>query len=168
MVAALGLPLPVVQAIAQETGCFVANHNAPTQTVLAGGEENLAWAEARIRERGGKAVRLGVAGAFHSPFMAGAAQRFALALEEVSFHPPRCRFVSSSSGRREIDPEAIRALLKEQMVREVRWCAAVEALAGLGVTEAWEAGPGEVLTRLGPRITERIRFRSLKEVLTDV
>lgn len=168
MLAALGLPLPEVQAIAQESGCFVANHNAPTQVVLAGGEESLAWAKARIEERGGKAVRLNVAGAFHSPFMAQAARRFAQALEEPVFRPPRCLFISSASGLAEDDPERIRALLKEQMVREVRWCAAVETLAALGVQEAWEAGPGEVLTRLGRRITERIRFRSLKEVLSDV
>lgn len=168
MLAALGLPLPEVQAIAQESGCFVANYNAPTQVVLAGGEENLALAEARVRERGGKAVRLNVAGAFHSPFMAEAARRFARALEDVPLRPPRCAFVSSSSGLVESDPDRIRMLLKEQMVREVRWCRAVETLAELGVQEAWEAGPGAVLTGLGRKITERIRFRPLKEVLSDV
>ncbi|MEN3009495.1 MAG: ACP S-malonyltransferase [Candidatus Bipolaricaulaceae bacterium] len=168
MVAALGLPPAEVERIAQETGCFVANYNGPTQVVLAGGEESLAWAEARIRERGGKAVRLGVAGAFHSPFMAEAARRFAQALDETPFRLPRRHFVSSATGSVESHPERIREILKGQMVQPVRWQAAVETLAALGVAEAWEAGPGEVLTRLGRRITERIRFRTLKEVWAHV
>ncbi len=168
MVAALGLPPSEVEALAKESGCFVANYNAPTQIILAGSLEALAQAEALLRARGGKAVRLNVAGAFHSPFMAEAARRFSQALEEVELRPPRCRFVSSATGDAEDDPEKIRGILKEQMVRPVRWWTAVETLAGLGVAEAWEVGPGEVLTRLGPRITPRIRFRALKEVLNHV
>lgn len=168
MVAALGLPRADVEAIARKTGCFVANYNAPTQIILAGGEENLAWAEADIKEKGGKAVRLNVAGAFHSPFMAEAARRLAQVLAEAPLAPPRCAFISSTSGLVESDPERIRALLMEQMVRPVRWCTAVETLVGLGVEEAWEVGPGEVLTRLGKRITDRIGFRTMKEVLERV
>lgn len=168
MVAALGLPLAEVEAIAQEAGCFVANYNAPTQIILAGSPQSLAQAEACIRKQGGKAVRLNVAGAFHSPFMAEAARRLSQALEDVELRAPRCLFVSSSSGCAESNPERIRTILREQMVRPVRWWTAVETLAALGVEEAWEVGPGEVLTRLGPRITERIRFRNLKEALNHV
>jgi malonyl CoA-acyl carrier protein transacylase len=54
------------------------------------------------------------------------------------------------------------------MTAAVQWVKAVETLAALGVDEAWEIGPGQVLTRLGKRITARIRFRALGEVLGNV
>ena len=168
MLALLGLPPREAERIAQESGCFVANLNAPTQVVLAGKQENLKKAEEMAQKAGGKAVPLAVAGAFHSPFMAEAAQRLASALEELPFRPPKITFISSSTGSVERDPQRIRAILKDQMTAPVRWVEAVERMAELGVEEAWEVGPGQVLTRLGRRITERIRFRALSEVLGHV
>jgi [acyl-carrier-protein] S-malonyltransferase len=168
MLALLGLPPREAERIAQESGCFVANLNAPTQVVLAGKQENLKKAEEMAQKAGGKAVPLAVAGAFHSPFMAEAAQRLASALEELPFRPPKITFISSSTGSVERDPQRIRAILKDQMTAPVRWVDAVERMAELGVEEAWEVGPGQVLTRLGRRITERIRFRALSEVLGHV
>jgi [acyl-carrier-protein] S-malonyltransferase len=168
MLALLGLPPREAERIAQESGCFVANLNAPTQVVLAGKQENLKKAEEMAQKAGGKAVPLPVAGAFHSPFMAEAAQRLASALEELPFRPPKITFISSSTGSVERDPQRIRAILKDQMTAPVRWVEAVERMAELGVEEAWEVGPGQVLTRLGRRITERIRFRALSEVLGHV
>jgi [acyl-carrier-protein] S-malonyltransferase len=97
MLALLGLPPREAERIAQESGCFVANLNAPTQVVLAGKQENLKKAEEMAQKAGGKAVPLAVAGAFHSPFMAEAAQRLASALEELPFRPPKITFISSST-----------------------------------------------------------------------
>ncbi|MCS7240577.1 MAG: ACP S-malonyltransferase [Candidatus Bipolaricaulota bacterium] len=168
MLAVLGLPFPTAEALAKEARCFVANINAPGQVILAGDREALSRAEELARKSGGKTVRLPVAGAFHSPFMAEAAQRFAHALAEVKFRPPKIPFVSSSSGKVERFPERIKEIIKQQMISCVRWLEATESLASLGVDEAWEIGPGQVLTRLGRRITSRIRFRALAEVVGDV
>ncbi|MGB9757406.1 MAG: ACP S-malonyltransferase [Candidatus Bipolaricaulaceae bacterium] len=168
MVAVLGLPLEDAESLASESGCFVANVNAPGQVVLAGELSALARAEELAQKKGGKAVRLAVAGPFHSPFMAGAARRFAQALEDLAFRPPRITFVSSSTGEAEKSPERIKEILKGQMTGAVQWVKAMETLASLGVEEAWEIGPGQVLTRLGRRISARIRFRALGEVLGDV
>lgn len=168
MLAVLGLPLSEVAAVAQESRCFVANINAETQVVLAGPPLSLSQAEKMVVEKGGKAVRLPVAGAFHSPLMAAAAHRFAAALDDLEFRPPRIKFVSSTSGDLEENPERIREILKKQMTAPVQWVKVGEKLVELGVEEAWEVGPGQVLTRLGRRITDRIRFRALEEVLGDV
>jgi len=165
MLAILGLSLSDVEKVAQETGCFLANINSPAQVVLAGNFSALTNAEKMLQERGGKVVRLAVAGAFHSPFMAEAAHRFAKALDDVSFRMPKITFVSSSTGNVEHDPERIREVLKGQMTSSVMWVKAMETIAALGVEEAWEIGPGQVLTRLGRRITERVRFRALAEAL---
>lgn len=168
MLAVLGLPLSSVETLAQEAGCWLANLNAPGQTVLAGDAAALVRAEKLAQERGGKTLRLPVAGAFHSPLMVEAAQRFARTLDEVTFHPPTITFVSSSTGKVETIPEHIKEILKQQMTSPVRWLEAVKTLENLGVSEAWEIGPGQVLTRLGKRITIRVRFRALAEVLGNV
>ena len=68
----------------------------------------------------------------------------------------------------ESQPTRIKEILKAQMISPVRWVAAVQKMAELGVKEAWEVGPGQVLTRLGRRITDRISFRALSEVLGHV
>ncbi len=168
MLAVLGLPLGEAEEVAHESGCFLANFNAPGQVVLAGDPSALAHAEKLAQERGGKALRLAVAGAFHSPFMREAAQRFAQALEDLVFRPPKITFVSSASGKVEEDPGRLKEILKGQMTAPVLWAKAVETLAALGVEEAWEIGPGQVLTRLGRRITQGVRFRALAEVLGNV
>ncbi|MGQ9700133.1 MAG: ACP S-malonyltransferase [Candidatus Bipolaricaulaceae bacterium] len=168
MTAVLGLPLEVVEGLAWETRCFVASVNAPGQVVLAGELRALAQAEKLAQGRGGKGVRLAVSGAFHSPLMAQAAKRFAETLEEIVFRAPKIPFVSSVTGDVEKDPPRIKDILGVQMTSPVRWAQAVETLAGLGVEEAWEIGPGSVLTRLGKRITTRVRFRSWSDVWGNV
>lgn len=113
-------------------------------------------------------MRLAVAGPFHSPFMADAARRFAQILDDLVFQPPKITFISSSTGTVEKSPERIKEVLKGQMTGAVQWVKVMETLASLGVEEAWEIGPGQVLTRLGKRLPTRIRFRALGEVLGDV
>lgn len=164
MLALLGLPFSEAESLAKEAGCFVANLNSPEQVVLAGDLSALAKAEELAAGRGARAIRLNVAGAFHSPFVAEAAQRFANLLEDVTFRPPKTTFVSSATGQVETDPQRIKEILQKQMASPVRWVQTLETLVALGVEEAWEIGPGQVLTKLGRRTTPRIRFRALTEV----
>ncbi len=71
----------------------VANLNAPGQVVVAGGADDLDWLEENARSFGiRRAIRLNVAGAFHSPFMSAATARLASA-------SPRCRGSTSPVPR---------------------------------------------------------------------
>ncbi len=164
MLAVLGLAVAGVEALAAEAGCEVANYNAPEQTVLAGDKGALERAAELAKERGGKAVPLAVGGAFHTARMAAAEEKLARDIEAVRFSRPACPFVSGVSGQVESDPREISALLRRQMTSPVRWTAVMGALAGAGVREAVEAGPGQVLTRLGRMQTDEVRFRTLEEV----
>ena len=168
MLAVLKLPIGEVERLAEEAGCTVANYNSPGQVVLSGPPEGLTRARQLAQAAGGKAVPLKVAGPFHSPAMAEAEAELARALEGVPFSPPHCTFVSSVSGKPEGEPDRIKTLLSRQMTSPVRWTEVIESLAALGVEEAWEVGPGEVLARLGRRFGVGIRFLTLKEVVEDV
>src|SRR3954453_19267361 len=89
MLALVGATLEDAQAIAAEGGLTVANDNAPGQVVLSGGREELDKTEAVAQERGTRAIRLDVAGAFHSPAMEPAVAPFRAALDEVELGEPQ-------------------------------------------------------------------------------
>ena len=69
MLAVLGGEDEVVREVAAEFGLTVANDNAPGQVVLSGDAETIGEARKALRADGAKAIRLPVAGAFHSPLM---------------------------------------------------------------------------------------------------
>ena len=75
--------------VAAAAGVWVANDNAPGQTVLAGPREGLREAAQIARERGIRSLALDVTGAFHSPYMAAAQEPFREALAEGQLHASR-------------------------------------------------------------------------------
>jgi [acyl-carrier-protein] S-malonyltransferase len=142
----------MVAAISGRATLCVANYNAPTQTVLAGDAAALAAVESQVRALGGEPVYLNVSGAWHSPYMASAAARFARVLDGLTFHPPRCPIALNVTGAFESDPRRIKEHMAEQIVRPVRWTQTVQALIGQGVDAYVEVGVGKVLRGLLRRI----------------
>jgi len=161
--AAIIAPTAEAERIAAEAGCFAVNYNAPEQAVVSGERAAVERAVELARARGYRAVPLKVSGPFHTPFMREAEERLRGALAGVPFRRPRITFISAVSGRPESDPERIRALMEVQMTRPVRWTEVIRALEGLRVAEAVEAGPGQVLAKLGRRTTGAVNFRSWRE-----
>ncbi|NLG24980.1 MAG: ACP S-malonyltransferase, partial [Clostridiales bacterium] len=81
MVAVLRLPADAVLALCAELPeAWPANYNSPEQTVVSCPLDVLPALVRRAQALGGRAIRLNVAGAFHSPLMAPAAGRLAAAL----------------------------------------------------------------------------------------
>ena len=129
----------------------VANENAANQFVLSGSEPAVARAESEARRLGGRAIRLNVAGAFHSPLMEPALQAIRAVLERTTIRPPVFPVVANVTAGPEQDPNTIRELLGRHVIRPVRWHASMRTLAGMGVGALVEAGPGQVLSRLARR-----------------
>ncbi len=148
MLAVLGAPEQVVTALAQAHELVLANDNAPGQAVLAGPSEQLRAAASAAREQGVRAIVLDVAGAFHSPSMAGAVEPFRAELDQVELAPPAIPVISGASAR---PFEDVRAELAAAIVTPVRWRATMLALGELGADTFVDFGPGEVLARLVAR-----------------
>jgi len=136
------------ERLAAAHGAVVANDNAPGQLVLSGPREALATAAAQARAEGARAIELGVAGAFHSPAMAPAAEPFAAALGRTSFHAPEVPVLSCLTAAPMTDPARA---LAEGLTRPVHWRQTLRALADRGVQRFREAAPGTVLTKLARR-----------------
>ena len=156
MLTIIGLPPDRCAEIAQEAGIEVANYNSPLQTVLSGPADRLGAAETAAKAAGAKrALRLTVAGAFHSSLMRPAAEKLADFLEGIDIPPPKIPVWSNVTGKpHPADPTEIRRLMVAQVHSSVRWtdCFADMVQSG-GMTTAFECGPGTVLAGLAKRMT---------------
>ncbi len=136
----------------------VANLNAPGQVVLSGSREALDRAVALARERGvRRAMPLNVSGAFHSPLMAPAAERFAALLDAAGFRDAAVPVVCNVDAEAVRDAAGLRDRLRRQLTAPVLWVDCVRRLASLGAEALVEVGPGSVLTGLARRIAPELR-----------
>jgi len=136
---------------------LVANENSPQQVVISGSVPAVERAEALAAERRIRAVRLNVAGAFHSPLMEPATQPLAAAIDAEGFRAPRFPVAANVTGELVRDADELRELLKRHVVSPVRWERCARALQTAGAEVFAEAGPGDVLSRLAKRVTPGAR-----------
>ena len=162
MLTIIGLPLAKVQEVAQTAGLEVANLNSPVQTVLSGHADRIAAGEAAAKAAGAKrALRLTVAGAFHSSLMKPAADRLADFLQGIEFHAPKCPVWSNATGKPHADPDEIRRRMVAQVISSVRWTDCFTDMAAAGLTAGFECGPGTVLAGLAKRIVPDASITSI-------
>lgn len=128
----------------------IANFNGPAQTIISGTKTGLESARETLERCGARRlVTLNVSGPFHSSLMKTAADRFKLELHGLPIAPPRCKFISSVSGKPESDPRRIRELLGAQIASPVRW---TEVMTHVPPGEVLETGPSGVLQGIARRI----------------
>ncbi len=152
------------RAAAAAGGVAIANDNGPTQLVVAGPGEALDAAASEAKKRGVRAMRLAVAGAFHSPEMEPAVKPFREALEAVPFGTPVAPVFSSTTAE-PFAPRAaaIRDQLAAAMVNPVHWRETLEELHRRGVRSFVEAGPGKALTGMVRRAFDDVEATVLAE-----
>lgn len=132
---------------------WVANDNAAGQVVISGTHDSLAQATEALTEAGARRiVSLAVAGPFHSPLMAPAADAFAELLVGADFDDARIPVIQNTDPSPATDAETIREQLIAQIVRPVRWTETMAMLAAEAPITVIEAGPGAVLTGLAKRL----------------
>jgi [acyl-carrier-protein] S-malonyltransferase len=125
-----------------------ANFNAPGQVVVSGSRAACQRVVDEAERFGCRAVALAVAGAFHSPLMAPAAEALSGALADIAVSVPTVPVLSNVSGAPHAEPASIRDLLRQQLTAPVRWQACVERMIRDGAIRFVEVGPGRVLTGL--------------------
>jgi [acyl-carrier-protein] S-malonyltransferase len=136
-------------AAVRETGgvVVVANLNAPGQVVISGERSALSQASERLLAAGAKRVLpLRVAGAFHSPVMAPAAEKLAAELERTPFRDPRIPVVSNVTAEPVTTAAGARSTLARQVTSPVLLEASLRRLVEGGVRSFVEPGPGATLT----------------------
>ena len=167
MLAVMNLDGDKLLEIADITGCFVANFNSLSQTVLSGEKDTIYKAEELAKEAGAKrTVILPVAGAFHSPLMKSAAEKMEILLSSINIKEPHTPVVSNVTGEVH-NFENLKNNMVKQITSSVRWVSSIEYVRGMGVENYIECGPGRVLSGLIKRIDKNLAVRNIG-VLSDL
>jgi len=167
MLAVMGVDSDDLVKLSTEAGCFVANFNSLAQTVLSGTAESIDKAEALVKEAGAKrAIRLPVAGAFHSPLMQPAADQLAGFIANIDFAEEKIPVLSNVTAQPHGNTSVKDDMIK-QITSSVQWVALVQWMAAHGVEEIIECGPGKVLAGLIKRIDKTVAVRNIGRI-TDL
>jgi [acyl-carrier-protein] S-malonyltransferase len=167
MAALLGPDESTAEAIAADrraTGgrLFVANLNAPGQIVVAGGTDDIKWLVDNARDLGvRRAIPLDVAGAFHSPFMAAAADDLRSALDQTTFNEMSFDVYANSSATQTNDPAQT---LHAQLTVPVRFAESLENMAASGVETFVHVGPGDVTAGLVKRTIKTANVKVVSDL----
>ncbi len=158
MAAIIALPDETVEKACEEIstpGDIVvpANFNCPGQIVISGNVDAINKACERLKAEGAKrALVLKVGGAFHSPLMQPAREELQQAIEDTTFHTPKCPIYQNVDAKAHTNPEEIKKNLIAQLTSPVRWTQEVQQMVADGATEFVECGPGKVLQGLVKKI----------------
>lgn len=149
LAAVLGLDEDAVQTVCAETGAELCNLNATGQIVVGGTPEAVERAVAAAEAAGARrVVRLNVGGAFHTSLMQPAAEQMTPVLDAAAVANPRIPVIGNVDAAPLTSADQVRADLKAQIRRPVRWRDTVLAMREMGVDTYVEIGPGTVLTGL--------------------
>ena len=157
MSAILGLPPEKVVEIAKGIkDAYAANMNSVKQTVISGTFDALGQAEEAAKAAGARrAVRLAVAGPFHSPLMQKAADEFEKVLADVEFADPKIHLFTHVTGKEVVKGADAKASAVLHLTHPVLWTDEEAVLANIvsveGGVDSWsviEPGPGKVLSGL--------------------
>ncbi|MBQ2017769.1 MAG: ACP S-malonyltransferase [Alphaproteobacteria bacterium] len=159
----LGLDIDAVREICNDTDCDVANDNSPGQVVISGAREIVERTMEIAKERGAKrAMPLALSVPVHCRIQEPAAEVMRTAIESVKFNMPCVPLISNKTCAPLTDVDEIKEALVYQITHGVRWRESVLNMAELGITEMIEVGPGNVLTGLCSRITDKITAKKLE------
>ena len=133
---------------------YPVNYNSPAQTVVAASEDEIDELCAKVKAEKGKAVKLAVSGAFHSPFMNSASDALAEYLEGVELKEPEIPVYANVTAQPyEGD---YKALVAAQVKSPVKWQTTVENLVSQGADRFIEVGVGKTLTGLIKKINNDV------------
>ena len=126
-----------------------ANYNGALQTVVACRAEAEEAFTAKVKEAGGRAMKLRVSGMFHCPELAPEAAAFEEFLRTLGWRAPRLPVYANLTAQPYEGDFAHTLAL--QMCSPVRFTATVANMRAAGVDTFVEVGPGKVLTGLVER-----------------
>ena len=139
------------------------NFNAPGQVVIAGSASAVERAIEACKARGAKrAMPLPVSVPSHCALMRPAAEKFAEAVAALNWQAPQIALVQNVTAAVPADLDSLKRDLLAQLYSPVRWVETIVLLAGQGVTDLVECGPGKVLAGLNKRCVKGINTHNLE------
>jgi len=162
MAAIIGLDEAPLREACAEAGVVLANLNCPGQLVISGAADQITRACELAKAKGAKrALPLPVAGAYHSPLMAGAQPRLRAELAKIQLAAPAVPVISNVTAQ--AHGADLSARLVEQVCAPVRWEESMRTLLALGFTRFIELGPGTALSGFMRRIDKSAQMLNVAD-----
>lgn len=165
MAAVMKVDADTVSAVCGELeNVYPVNFNSAAQTVVAGLRSELVKFKEKMSEYPCRIVDLPVSGGFHSPFMRGAAEKFAEELKKYSLKKPDIPVYANSTALPY--DENVADMLVKQIYSPVLWRVTVENMIADGVDTFIEVGAGKTLSGLIKKISGDVRVFSVQDRAT--
>lgn len=159
----LGLDADIVREICESTDCDMANDNCPGQVVISGLKKSVEAASEKLKDAGARRVMpLALSAPVHCRVQEPAADEMRKVFENVKISTPNAKWISNKTANVISNPDEIRDALIYQMTNTVRWRESVLEMVNLGINSATEIGPGNVLSGLISRTTDKINVQKLE------
>ncbi|MBU3198526.1 ACP S-malonyltransferase [Clostridium estertheticum] len=142
----------------------VSNYNSMNQTVISGYKHSVKEVSEKLSNKGSRVVPLNVSGAFHSPLMKVASERFKKELEKYTYYDTRWPVISNVNAVEYKDKNDIIKNLSMQMVKPVQWVNTINLLKIKGIQNILEIGPNTVLGDLIKKEYSKITVLSYDKV----
>ncbi|MCL1789068.1 MAG: ACP S-malonyltransferase [Oscillospiraceae bacterium] len=145
---------------------YPVNYNAPGQTVVACAESVADELQSAVKDSGGKAIKLKVSGAFHSPFMTQAAEEMATFLKQESVslnNETRIPLYANRTAETYNSADA-KMLLSSQIDHPVLWQKTIENMISDGFGTFIEIGPGKTLSGLIAKINPDVKVYNVSDM----
>lgn len=168
MAAVMKLPPEEVERIAATFNCiYPVNYNCPGQIACAGAAGEIdAFCDA-VKAAGGRAVKLAVSGAFHTPFMVDATDALRRHLSGLALSAPKIPLYSDyTADLYPGDSEKIAETIAEQASRSVRWETIIRRMADTGIDTFIEVGAGATLSKLVSRTLTDVQILHVENAET--
>ena len=130
------------------------NYNSPKQTVVAASADTIDQVVEAASAQRGRAVKLAVSGAFHSPLMHSAADGLREYLASVSLREERLPVYANLTA--EPYGEDKKETMAAQCENPVRWQKTIENMIANGVDPCIEVGVGKTLAGLIKKINPEV------------
>ncbi len=146
-------PEEIEEAIAEyglSDSLFIANYNAPTQTVISGLTASLQLFETKFcSDRRAKIHKIDVSGPWHTPFIADGRENFLNWAESKTFSSASTNIILNGTSEYAREDESIVEKIADQLIKPVYWTSSLEKIkTDLPESRIIEVGPGKILTGL--------------------
>ncbi|MHB1234105.1 MAG: ACP S-malonyltransferase [Microbacteriaceae bacterium] len=161
MSAVIGADPGELLASLESLGLYPANFNGAGQVVVGGELPGLG----KLKDSppaGSRVIPLQVAGAFHTRYMAPAAERLRTTAASLDAHHPALKIWSNHSGEAVSDGRAFIELMVGQVANPVRWDRTMDAFVAAGVSGIIELTPAGTLVGLAKRALKGVPAVALR------
>ena len=159
----LGLDTDTVHDICEQCGCDLANDNCTGQVVISGLKDAVESASEKLKSAGARRVMpLALSAPVHCRVQEPSVEVMRNEFEKVKIETPKSKWISNKTCSVIENPDDIRDALIYQLTHGVRWRESVLEMVNMGITKATEIGPGNVLSGLISRTTDKIETEKLE------